>query len=190
MTAYFNSRVERIYRFSELEDIIKKAITKMDAASDAYQSQGSGWVIFGVENICLKIAKYNPMSGSCRDLNLPQKLKDNRGIVKIKVGNQADEHKCFLHAVAASLQGCTGPHCESAAKYDRTVATLATDGLSFPMKIDLIPKFEKMNSLSINVVTFNGGEFQILYHSKKFFFSTCCPTLSNQSGGSGSFLFI
>lgn len=62
MTAYFNSRVERIYRFSELEDIIKKAITKMDAASDAYQSQGSGWVIFGVENICLKIAKYNPMS--------------------------------------------------------------------------------------------------------------------------------
>merc|ERR1712030_6497 len=58
--------------------------------------------------------------------------------------------KCFLYSVLAKLHPAE-KHTERVSNYKPYIEELKTDGITMPMRLQQIPKFEKMNNLSINV---------------------------------------
>ncbi len=82
---------------------------------------------------------------------------------------QTTDNRCFLYAVLSVLHHkdikCNR-HQE--ASYRKYLSSLKTDGLSFPMKIDDIHKFERMNDIKVNVHLWDKKLLGIRYNDANF----------------------
>ena len=77
---------------------------------------------------------------------LPIKLRTKRAVINI----QNKDNKCFMWSLLAALHPCHR-HSERICKYRDYSNELNFDGISFPVKMADIPKFEKQNEISVNV---------------------------------------
>lgn len=115
--------------------------------------RGSGWVLQECSFIEVNVAKYRPLEGSSY-ISLPPEIVKRRAVLNIR--NQKD-NKCFLWSVLASLHPCENNQ-NRVEKYKRFENELNLTGITFPMKITQISKFEKLNNLSINVFRNENGD--------------------------------
>ena len=60
------------------------------------------------------------------------------------------DNKCFLWHVLAHLHPVK-QNADRVANYEGHIDELKVDGISMPMKVDQVEKFEKLNDLTINV---------------------------------------
>lgn len=72
---------------------------------------------------------------------------------------------CFLYSILAKLFPVAA-NSHLASKYDRYLAKLEYDLLKFPVTIEQIPKFERLNNLQINVYGCS-SELYPIYKSKR-----------------------
>ena len=81
------------------------------------------------------------------------------------VNVRSDDQKCFIWSVLASLYPPPN-HPYRQSHYAKYVHTLNVDGLSFPLQIKDIPKFEAKNpTISVNVLSLDERDFCIEYCS-------------------------
>ena len=79
---------------------------------------------------------------------MPGLIKKKRAVVNI----QNEDNECFKWSVLAALHPVLyTKHPYRPSKYEEYKEELDFTGISFPVQIEDIPKFEKLNSLSINV---------------------------------------
>ena len=152
---FFRSIAYRLLTPDELADEhnLNEAFQKVVASLEKYIHESSGWTIKHVESLQVHTVDYTPLRASSY-IPLPETLNKSRSILNIK----NEDNKCFLYCVLAKLH----PHVavpDQASSYQDYEKNLNLSGLTFPMTLSHIDKFERQNRhLSINVFGFEASE--------------------------------
>ena len=134
---------------SEFNDLYDESKNKIWLTFDEWLKEGSGWIIQSMDEFILKICRYTPMQGSSY-IKSPNKIRNTLSVINI----QNEDNKCFLWSILAALHPVKD-NPQRVSNYEAYIEELKTDGITFPMRLQQIPKFEKMNNLTINVYTTN-----------------------------------
>lgn len=144
----FNTRNEIISKTTNLNEwyeefVLEKILKKLEE----FQERDSGWSMREILHLKVHINTYHPITVNSYFV-LPDTIQNRKAIINIK--NKDDF--CFLWAVTSALHPAekNSNHISSYPHYSRI---LKYDGIKFPIQLKDVPKFEDMNSLSINVYT-------------------------------------
>ena len=135
--------------FKEMMDEIEEEVQKVEHA------EGSGWVFVEVENLTLHTDIWDPIKASSY-IDLPKELKNKNAIINMK---NEDNNKCFLWCVLRALN----PKDNHPERIDKDLKskenTLNMEGISYPVELKYIKRFEKQNpDISISVLGYSKDE--------------------------------
>jgi len=110
--------------------------------------------VAGTLNGCLvrfiSTTPYRPCEGSSY-IPTPYRLSNKKCTINI----QNEDELCFLYCILAQIHPA-GDNRERVSKYKPYLHTLNIEGLTFPMQVRNVGKFEKLNpDISVNVLYFN-----------------------------------
>lgn len=131
---------------------------------EEFETLGSGWKLRSVANLIVAINKFIPL-GASSFIALPKGLEQNKHLLNI----QNRDHFCFLWCLLASVFPPSGPPALSSSYPQDLERRFNLTGISFPIALNSIGKFEKQNSeFSVNVFAVNkkGVLEGPLYHTK------------------------
>ena len=152
--AFFTSGAHINLESTDVEKLIDKCVKKIIEDLEVYQKNGSGWYFKEVLSLEIHTVEFNPMKGSSY-IPLPDWISNKKAIVNI----ENKDEKCFLWCILRYLRPRedNDSRLTDLKKYENS---LNTKGISFPMKLRDISKFEKLNpSLpGINVFSVNDNK--------------------------------
>jgi hypothetical protein len=120
---------------------------------DTYQERGSGWVVKKVSHLDLHVSVYNPLRASSYT-PLPPALKNKNAILNIK----NKDNKCFMWCILAHLHHLDYKNNPNYTNYYKEFENeLNFTGIDFPVTINDIPVFEKLNDMCVNVYQYDNG---------------------------------
>ena len=136
---YFNSETLENLKSSDEEELLDRCYNSIDAKIVSYTRDGSGWYFKEVNKLEIHTVEFNPTKGSSY-INLPDWIKNKKAIVNI----QNKDDKCFLWCILRYLhpRKDNDSRLTDLKKYE---FSLNTKGITFPMKLKDITKFEKLN---------------------------------------------
>jgi len=119
---------------------------------DNMQRRGSGWYISKTHCLYMERAKYKPLKGSSF-IDLPPKIKNKKAIINVK----NNDEKCFMWAVLSALHP-VNEHSYRVTKYKTFENELDFSGINFPVALNDIEKFEKLNNIGVNLFCQGGND--------------------------------
>ena len=151
---YFNTATHINIKSTDVDKLIQICIDAIDAKIEAYQEAGSAWYFKEVDKLEIHTVEYNPTKGSSY-IPLPDWISNKKAIVNIK---NKDE-KCFLWCILRYLHPRDRDE-ERLTDLKNYENSLNTKGITFPMKLKDISKFEKLNPglPGINVFSVNESD--------------------------------
>ena len=155
--AYFHSYTYINFKTSDVKELLSKFIREIIENINTFQTNGSGWYFKEVVQLEIHTTKFNPMKGSSY-IPLPDWIMRKKAIVSIR---NKDE-KCFLWSVLRYLHPREKNDCrlKDLEKYE---FSLNTKGITFPMKIKDITKFEKLNPDLPGINVFSVDDKKTIY---------------------------
>ena len=150
---HFSGKCQTALKFEDIDESLNESIKKMFNFFIEYQRQGSNWTVDKVVDLTIHMARYRPLKGSS-EIPLPIRLRSKYAIINVK----NKDNKCFMWSILAALYP-TNIHAERIVKYKDHINL---EGISFPVKMSDIQRFEKQNKIEINVFGYEkGGVFPI-----------------------------
>ena len=137
---------------------VDEGYMKIFNSCQEFEREGSGWDIEEVLHLKLLMGTYKPLKGS-KSFKVPEKIHSNAGILNI---DNKDE-KCFLWCILAALHQAKQNVCR-VNNYKQYEGELNMKGITYPLAVKQVPKFEKQNTISVNVFGFK-DEYYPLYIS-------------------------
>ena len=137
--AYFYSGNFTNIISTDVDKLIERCIDSIDAHIENYRENGSGWYFKEVDKLEIHTVEFNPTKGSSY-ISLPNWISNKKAIVNIK---NKDE-KCFLWCILRYLYPKERDE-EQITDLKKYEFSLNTKGITFPMKLKDITKFEKLN---------------------------------------------
>ena len=176
--SYFTSGTYNNIKSTDVDKLIKICIDGIEGGIENYQETGSAWYFKEVEKLEIHTVEYNPTKGSSY-IPLPDWISNKKAIVNIK----SKDEKCFLWCVLRYLHP-KEIHEEKLTDLKKYEFSLNTKGISFPIKLKDISKFEKLNpSLpGINVFSNNDKIFYPLRMAEKDCLNTIDLFLYEEEG--------
>ena len=101
------------------------------------------------------MAKYVPLKRS-QYINLPPKVNNSKAVINI----QNDDNKCFLWSVLAHLYEANHNR-QRIEHYIPYETELNMNGITYPLAIKDVSKFEKQNDISVNVFGYEDGYYPL-----------------------------
>ena len=149
--SYFTSGNLINMKSTDTDSLIKKFMSSIYGGIDEYTKNGSEWRFESNDKLEIHTVGYNPTKGSSY-IPLPDWITNKKAIVNI----QNKDEKCFLWSVLRYLH----PREKDEHRLTRLKEyehSLNTKGITFPMKLKDINKFEKLNPdiPGINVFSVN-----------------------------------
>ena len=137
--SYFSSKTYKNLVATIPKKLVKKCFNKIVNDLEEYNKNGSGWYFKEVLRLEVNTIEFNPVKGSSY-IDLPLWIKNKTAIVNI----ENKDEKCFLWCVLRYLhpKKRDEQRVTDLKKYE---SSLKTKGIKFPMSIDDISKFEKLN---------------------------------------------
>ena len=137
--AYFKSDTHINLKSTDVEKLIDKCVKKIIEDLEIFQKNGSGWYFKEVVQLEIHTVEFNPTKGSSY-IPLPDWITNKKAIVNI----QNKDEKCFLWCILRYLhpRDRDEERLTGLKKYENS---LNTKGITFPMKLRDISKFEKLN---------------------------------------------
>ena len=158
--AYFRNFCTITLNKSTLSKQLRRAYAHMLRRFADWLSDGSGWVLGSINKLELRVARYKPLKGS-NYVRVPFQLRKKKAIVNVKNNDEF----CFVWAIlSAQYPSIHNP--SKVASYRKHFRKLNLSGLTFPLPVKQVNKFEKQNNLHINVFHSVKGEVFPLYLSK------------------------
>lgn len=150
---YLRSPVLSTLQKGSLESQIREGITGVLTSFDSATGEGSLVLFERVEKIELRVAKLALLRGSSY-LPLPKWLTHSKkGLINI---HNYNDNKCFLYSVLAGLD-LPRMHPQRVSKYRHRLEEVDMTGISYPVKIKSIDKFEALNPrISVSVFGVEG----------------------------------
>ena len=111
----------------------------------------------------LSLASYRPTQGSSF-ISTPPEIVHKNAVVNV---HNPDDDKCFLWAVLAALHPVDGKsHPNRLYHYKPYENELNTTGLTYPLPLSQVPKFETLNpNISVSVLVYEERQLIPLYTS-------------------------
>ena len=156
--AYFRTKTKKVLESTNVNKLVKDNFNKINLNIGEYQQNGSGWGFKNIKKLEINLVEYSPIKGSSY-IDLPRWIKLKKAIINPK--NKDD--KCFLWCLLRHLHMKLRDN-EIISDLKKYEDELVTKGLTFPMDVKDIRKFEKLNPNipSISVLSVEGKSFQIL----------------------------
>jgi len=180
-TVGFSSPFFAVLNYGDVKKRVKLAFTAIKDSLENYK-KASAIIVKNFENIKIGFVKYNPLKGSSY-IDLPKWIKDKKACVNVK----NNDNKCFLWAIASALNP-VNIKAERTSNYK--IDQFKVDGLEFPMKVDKIKKFEEMNDININVITYEGKGFTRIYTNDKVYSKNVDLLLIYDDTGKSHYVWI
>lgn len=156
-TIYIHSKNHIVDQDTDLaEDFEESVVNHVLKKVDDVMLQGSSFVLSHINELMINLSRFDPISGSSY-INLPKFLSDKKAIINV----QNKDQQCFKWAVLSAIyQPKSNSSMQSS--YAQYHSKLNFKGLSFPIKLNDINKFEQINqSISINVYFFEPNDKKI-----------------------------
>ena len=137
--SYFHSNTFNNFNSTDVKDLLSKSNREIIASISSYQENGSGWYFKEIVQLEIHTTEFKPLKGSSY-IPLPDWIMRKKAIVSIR--NKDD--KCFLWSVLRYLhpREKNDSRLSDLKKYE---FSLNTKGITFPMKVKDITKFENLN---------------------------------------------
>ena len=176
--SYFTSGTYNNIKSTDFDKLIKICIDGIEGGIENYQETGSAWYFKEVEKLEIHTVEYNPTKGSSY-IPLPDWISNKKAIVNIK---NKDE-KCFLWCILRYLHPKERDK-EILSDLKKYEFSLNTEGITFPMKLKDITKFEKLNPElpGINVFSNEGNIFYPLRMAERYCLNTIDLFLYEEDG--------
>ena len=155
--AFFSTRNYINLESTNIEKLLQKCFGKILNDIEEFSSNGSGWYFKEVLRLEVNTVEYNPTKGSSY-IDLPKWIKNKQAIINIK--NRDD--KCFLWSILRHLypKEKNPQYLKDLRKYE---FSLKTNGITFPMKLKDITKFEKLNPDLPGINVFSEDDKMTIY---------------------------
>lgn len=166
-TKYFNVKSFEVLPATDLKATFnEKLIDSILTDVQDFNDENSGWTLTEILNISFNFNKFNPLEGAGTNstfTDLPKSIQNKRAVVNVK---NKDEY-CFNWAIMSALYPATS-NVSLTTSYPHFKQKLKYKGLKYPMELQDVVKFEKMNGLKIHVYGLDSmGEVESLYVSKQ-----------------------
>ncbi|XP_070169332.1 uncharacterized protein [Polyergus mexicanus] len=125
----------------------KRVVDATLASSEEFQERDSGWALSRIFNLTVNVNRYNPMHAGCH-VKLPREIMLKKAVINV----QSNDNACFAWAVVAALYPAE-KHAGRESSYPHYTTVLNLKGVKFPMSLNKITRFERINDISINVYT-------------------------------------
>ena len=164
-TAYFNSKAKTITNANEIGSELSISQQEILNTIDIWVSEGSGWTIDRIDSNYINIVVYQPLHGSSY-IDLPNELKNSaKGLINIK--NKDDESFRWCHIRHLNPQKKDPQRIKRDDKHH--VDKLNYSGIMFPVSQKQYQRFEKQNSIKINVFGYEERQPYLIHISKETF---------------------
>ena len=161
---FTNGQIFTINTSSMIFEVQNQIIQQLN--KDLEESKGgSGYILYSIDELQIKTARSKPAVGGSY-IELPDFIKNKKACVNIK----NDDNKCFIWCLLAFYHYNTdvkGGCKNNASSYKKYIEDIKEpENISYPVDIEAIPEFEKLNSLKINVFELNkDNSIKILHNS-------------------------
>ena len=142
---YMNSSTHVLFNEDEIEQTIHDIIIELNERIANYQREGSGWVFDKIIDFHVSVHKHTPLHGSSY-MDIPRDVGNTKAVINVK----NKDNMCFKWSVLAALHPVK-KNSERVSKYREYERELNFDGISFPVSLKDITKFETQNGVSVNV---------------------------------------
>ena len=155
--SYFSSETHINFESTDSEELVQKCNEKILEDVEEYSTNGSGWYFKEVLKLEINTTEFNPAKGSSY-IDLPARIKNKKAIVNIK--NKDD--KCFLWCILRYLypRDRDEERINDLKKYE---FSLNTKGITFPMNVNNITQFEKLNPELPGINVFSEDDKMTIY---------------------------
>ena len=157
---YFRNKCMSSFNKSIIKKQVTLTISVLLNKFAEWIRDGSGWILAEVLALDINVAKYQPLKGKSY-FKLPTHLKRKRAVINV----QNKDKYCFLWCILAALYPAK-IHPERISHYKKYFNTLNTTGISFPMQVNNVSKFERRNNLCVNVYEYTKENIYPLYVSR------------------------
>ena len=130
-----------MYNLSEIHNALNSTYGNLVSAIEDFQQRGSGRVLNNLLALDLHLLEFNPLRATSY---IP--LQNRKAVINF----QNKDEKCFLWSVIAGLY-FKDVQLRNPSHYTQYEKEFNLHGISFPMALKDIPKFEKLNNVSISV---------------------------------------
>ena len=128
---YFVSRNFIITETIEYDNLFAELTNFMDQRVHEFEGLGSGYILYDIDRLDLRIGYYNPFTGSGKVV-LPKVLANKKAILNI----ETDDQKCFLWSVCAALFTQKISNYKTMINYYKQFENrFNLEGINFPMKL-------------------------------------------------------
>ena len=134
----------------DLEDQIDMAVDTVNRRLSDFEGQGSGWRLSCIDRVAIHCSKHSPITGSSY-IPTPKSIEGRHAILNVQ--NKYDD-LCFLYSILAHIHPIHwSQQSKSSVHYTPFLHELDYSGLTFPLKLRQIRKFEEQNpNISVNVL--------------------------------------
>ena len=147
----FRGETEILLTSQDIDDQYDKQIDLIMRLLRDWVKDGSGWSVQNVEDLLLYMAQYKPLSPTSF-IKTPKYIEKKHAIINVK----NEDNMCFVWAVLAALFPKKG-NPNRILQYKEHLNSINIDGLTFPLPITDVKKFEKLNlNISVNVLAYDG----------------------------------
>ena len=155
--AYFDSPTFNNLESDDVQHLIDISKETILGQMEAYSEKGSNWVFKEVVKLEIHTIEYNPNKGSSY-IDLPSWIKNKKAIINL----QNKDDKCFLWCILRYLHPKES-HEERIKDLEKYEFSLNTKGITFPMKVNNITQFEKLNPELPGINVFSNDDKMIIY---------------------------
>ena len=155
--SYFSSKTHINFESTDSEELVEKCIKKILEDVEEYNTNGSGWYFKDVLKLEINTIEFNPAKGSSY-IDLPARIKNKKAIVNIK--NKDD--KCFIWCILRYLHPKESNE-ERIGDLKKYEFSLNTKGITFPMRVNNITQFEKLNPELPGINVFSEDDKNVIY---------------------------
>ena len=155
-TVFINSSKKVLCNKDNVIHFLGECSEEIDAKLDVFTQEGSGWSVQSIKEVEIHLVKYEPHQGGCRSCVLPDSINKKHAII-----NMDCQTDCFMYSILAALHP-VGKNRQRVFQYNQYKRNYDFSNVSGEVKVNAINKFEKTNSISINVYTLSLNEKNIL----------------------------
>jgi len=127
---------------------IEQLTNELNGTVENFNTRGRSFVLDHVTDFTIVITQYRPLSGSSY-IPTPPSIVKKEAIINVV----NHDKRCFEYAILSCLHAPKN-NLTQACSYTKYLGTLNFDGITFPVKVKDIPKFEKQNrEISVNIIS-------------------------------------
>lgn len=180
ISPFFTSEVITIFNKHGLKSKLKAINSYILNLFHQFIEGGSGWTLLKCKKIHINLYKYSPLSGGNKSAPiLPLELRRKKSIISLK----APTNECFLYAAACVLYNNSKQNCikkknrHRCKKYKEITKKFNLEGISLPVSIRSISRFEILNNQRINVFIYHQKQPSCIYVSDRVSDKACINLL-------------